>query len=88
MVRLRSNSPTPRSMGITGVFAFQPAGVDVKRTKQTAAVDASIGRIAPIRSSPVERPQSDVQRLSQTGVAKSSRQRARLFDLGQGAALP
>jgi hypothetical protein len=35
------------------------AGIDVLRTLQTAALDASIGRTATQRSSPMERPQSD-----------------------------
>jgi hypothetical protein len=36
---------------MTAACAFRPAGVDVKRTSRTAAVDVAVGRIPVVRGS-------------------------------------
>ena len=47
-----------RRCRMTGICAKETAGVDVKRTSQIAALDASIGRIAGLQGLPREGPES------------------------------
>src|SRR5580704_12324226 len=55
---------------MTAICAFQPAGVDVKRTQQARALDASVGRSARLQRPPRERPEFCLKRALPRGTLR------------------